>query len=231
MEVTIEWLSSLWWQEFAAIATQLRIAIDAVGADEPLESAVYSRERLEAMDWRGVRKLAAFYGVEKNKEEEWRERIGDIVAAQVRRVWEAYQVAEPSLADAVERLALELVGVQDVFAEEEAAIGEGDSATIEADRAIALEKAAIAEENEDLAARTGAEEEEREDLAARMESEEEEITAFGKEPADRPVYATAFYRRAGIPYCDAEGCGEQKRTNSRGVFCPQGRSDCPMLKR
>ncbi|MBD2005622.1 MULTISPECIES: hypothetical protein [Cyanophyceae] len=46
-------------------------------------------------------------------------------------------------------------------------------------------------------------------------------------PEPQSVFATGFYRAAGIPFCSS--CGEKRRTNESGVFCPSNKPDCPML--
>lgn len=66
--------------------------------------------------------------------------------------------------------------------------------------------------------------------------EKPEITETIVEPA-KPIkpmpvaptgtFATDFFKAAGIVYCHK--CGEKRRTNELGVFCPQSQSDCPML--
>lgn len=46
-------------------------------------------------------------------------------------------------------------------------------------------------------------------------------------PTSAETFATDFFKAAGIAYCNK--CGEKRRTNELGVFCPQSQSDCPML--
>jgi len=41
------------------------------------------------------------------------------------------------------------------------------------------------------------------------------------------VFATDFYKASGIAYCSL--CGEKRRTNQSGLFCPANQQECPLL--
>ena len=41
------------------------------------------------------------------------------------------------------------------------------------------------------------------------------------------VFATDFYRASGIAHCSL--CGEKRRTNQSGLFCPTSQRECPLL--
>ena len=40
------------------------------------------------------------------------------------------------------------------------------------------------------------------------------------------VFATDFYKATGIAYCSL--CGEKRRTNQSGLFCPTSHRECPL---